>query len=64
MSRAFMSARSSTIPPSVVLCPARLWPPLRTANSSLVSHASETTCDTSLASVGRTITAGRWSNPP
>ena len=34
ISRACMSARSIRIPPSVVLCPARLWPPLRTASSS------------------------------
>ncbi len=28
-----MSRRSSTIPPSIVLCPAPLWPPLRTTSS-------------------------------
>ncbi len=46
------------------LWPATLWPPLRTASSSPVSRASETTRETSLASAGRTMTAGRRSNPP
>src|ERR671910_3150347 len=52
------------MPPSLVLCPAELGPPLRTASSSPVSRASVTTRDTSAASLGRTMTAGRRSNPP
>jgi hypothetical protein len=48
----------------VVLWPALLWPPLRTASSSPVSRARATTWATSVASVGRMMTAGRWSNPP
>jgi hypothetical protein len=59
-----MADRSSTIPPWVVLWPALLWPPLRTASSSPVSRARATTWATSVASVGRMMTAGRWSNPP
>jgi hypothetical protein len=37
---------------------------LRTASSSPVSAASDTTWDTSLVPVGRTMTAGRRSIPP
>ena len=59
----FICERSRTIPPSDTPCPARLWPPLRTASSRPVSRASETTAATSAASVGRTIAAGRRSTP-
>ena len=52
------------MPPSVTLCPAALWPPLRTANSSPVSVASEMTPETSVASAGRMMTAGRRSMSP
>jgi hypothetical protein len=47
-----------------VLWPARLWPPLRIASSSPRSRASNTAWDTSVGFAARTITAGRWSNPP
>ena len=40
---AVRSRRSRTMPPSVVLWPAPLWPPLRTASSRPVSRASATT---------------------
>jgi hypothetical protein len=59
-----MADRSSRIPPEVVLWPAVLWPPLRTASSSPVSRARSTTWATPVAPVGRTMTAGRWSWPP
>ena len=42
MSIAFISRRSSTIPPSVVLWPAALCPPLRTASSRPVARARPT----------------------
>jgi hypothetical protein len=64
MSRPRIADRSSTMPPSLALCPARLCPPLRTASSSPLSRASATTAATSAASVGRTISAGRRSNDP
>jgi hypothetical protein len=57
MSSARRSPRSSTIPPSVVLCPTPLCPPLRTASSTPVSRASSTTRETSVASAARTIAA-------
>ena len=59
MSSAFMSRRSRTMPPSVVLWPAPLWPPLRTASSRPVSRASAIDAATSSASATRTMTAGR-----
>ena len=34
MSRAFMSLRSTTMPPSATLSPRALWPPLRTENAN------------------------------
>jgi hypothetical protein len=52
------------MPPSVVLWPALLWAPPRTASSSPVSRAKVTTRATSSALAGRTMTAGRRSNPP
>ena len=61
---AFMFLRSRTMPPSLALWPAPLWPPLRTASSSPASRASLTMCATSAASAGRTMTAGRLSIPP
>jgi len=64
MSRALRSARSSRMPPSVLLWPTVLWPPLRTASSSPPSRARLTTWATPAASTGRTITAGRLSMPP
>ena len=54
-----MADRSSTIPPSLVLCPALLWPPLRTASSSPLSPAMVTTPATPAASTGRTMAPGR-----
>jgi hypothetical protein len=47
------------MPPSVRLCPARLWPPLRTASSSPLWRANETTRATSVASATRAMAAGR-----
>jgi hypothetical protein len=46
-------------PPVRDASPALLWPPLRTASSRPVSHASSTTRETSPASATRTMTAGR-----
>ena len=63
MSRLFRPARSSTIPPSVVPCPAGLCPPLRTASSSPCSRARRTTRDTSAVLRARTTAAGRRSIP-
>ena len=64
ISSALSSERSSTIPPSLTLWPALLWPPSRMASSSPRSAASETTWATSVMSVGQTIACGRRSNPP
>ena len=63
-SAAFMSCRSSTMPPSVTLWPAPEWPPLRTASSSPLSLAVAMTCTTSSVSATRTIAAGWRSMPP
>ena len=64
MFSARMSPRSRTMPPSEVLCPAPLWPPLRTASSSPVSRARAMTRATSSVFATRTTTAGRLSMPP
>ena len=52
------------MPPSVVLWPAPLWPPLRTASSVPVARAKAMTRATSAASATRTMADGRWSAPP
>ena len=64
MSNARRSDRSITIPPSVTPWPGMLWPPLRTASSIPASRANETTRETSMSSLTRTMAAGRRSMPP
>jgi len=64
ISKAFISERSRTMPPSETLWPGMLWPPLRTASSTPVSRASEMTRATSSALATRAMTAGRRSIPP
>lgn len=64
ISSAFIAERSRTMPPSEPLCPALLWPPLRTASSLPASAASLTTRETSSASTGRTMADGRLSKFP
>ena len=54
--------RSRTIPPSVVLWPAVLWPPLRTASSSPASRAMVTIEHP--GGVGQRAIAPRRSQPP
>ena len=61
MWRPFMAPRSRTMPPSVVLWPARLWLPPRTAISSSCSRAKMTVRATSAALAARTISEGRRS---
>jgi len=58
------SRRSMTRPPSVVLCPAAEWPPLRTASSSPEVRATSMTRATSSGPFTRAIAAGRRSMPP
>ena len=61
---AFIGERSISMPPSVVLCPAKLWPPLRTATARSCSRAKVMAAMTSVASMQRTIRAGYLSIMP